>query len=192
MIDNPRQDIPLYGTLKSYFGGFSEEEIARIRVGAIDKKTEGKTSEDKDKTGENVPEENVVVENASEEAVVAVNRPAALIDQLRAYDGELKEKIADFLATLDHYRKMSVYTPIHKLLEALIYTTGYFHYVTAKPGGEQRRANVEMLLSKAAAFEQTSFTVSFISCATLSSCRSMRWITEKRIFWMKMLMLCGL
>ncbi len=52
---------------------------------------------------------------------------------------------------------MSVYTPIHKLQEALIYTTGYFQYVTAKPGGEQRRANVEMLLSKAVAFEQTSF-----------------------------------
>lgn len=134
VIDNPRQDIPLYGTLKSYFGGFSEEEIARIRVGA-----------------------NTVVENASKETVVAVNRPTALIDQLRVYDGELKEKIADFLATLDHYRKMSVYTPIHNLLEALIYTTGYFQYVTAKPGGEQRRANVEMLLSKAAAFEQTSF-----------------------------------
>lgn len=121
VIDNPRQDIPLYGTLKSYFGGFREEEIARIRVGSTD------------------------------------NRPAALIDQLRAYDGDLKEKIADFLVTLDYYRKISVYTPIHKLLEALIYTTGYFQYVTAKPGGEQRRANVEMLLSKAAAFEQTSF-----------------------------------
>lgn len=137
VIDNPRQDIPLYGTLKSYFGGFSEEEIARIRVDETVKKIAGK--------------------GALEEAAVTVNRPAALIDQLRAYDGELKEKIADFLATLDHYRKMSVYTPIHKLLEALIYTTGYFQYVTAKPGGEQRRANVEMLLSKAAAFEQTSF-----------------------------------
>lgn len=137
VIDNPRQDIPLYGTLKSYFGGFGEEEIARIRVDETVKKIAGK--------------------GALEEAAVTVNRPAALIDQLRAYDGELKEKIADFLATLDHYRKMSVYTPIHKLLEALIYTTGYFQYVTAKPGGEQRRANVEMLLSKAAAFEQTSF-----------------------------------
>ena len=93
----------------------------------------------------------------SEEAVVAAGKPMALIDQLRAYDGDLKEKIADFLTILEHYRQMSVYTPIHKLLEALIYTTGYFQYVTAKPGGEQRRANVEMLLSKAVAFEQTSF-----------------------------------
>lgn len=137
VIDNPRQDIPLYGTLKSYFGGFSEEEIARIRVGETGRKIAGK--------------------GALEEVAVTVNRPAALIDQLRAYEGELKEKIADFLTTLDHYRQMSVYTPIHKLLEALIYTTGYFQYVTAKLGGEQRRANVEMLLSKAAAFEQTSF-----------------------------------
>lgn len=157
VIDNPRQDIPLYGTLKSYFGGFSEEEIARIRVGETGRKIAGKDAEDKDKTGENVPEENSLEGNDSVEDAVTVNKPAALIDQLRAYEGELKEKIADFLATLDHYRQMSVYTPIHKLLEALIYTTGYFQYVTAKPGGEQRRANVEMLLSKAAAFEKTSF-----------------------------------
>ena len=157
VIDNPRQDIPLYGTLKSYFGGFGEEEIARIRAGVTDKKIEGKASEDKDKEGEDTSEENTVVGNDSAEAVMAANKPTALIDQLRAYEGDLKEKIADFLTILDHYRQMSVYTPIHKLLEALIYTTGYFQYVTAKPGGEQRRANVEMLLSKAVAFEQTSF-----------------------------------
>ena len=157
VIDNPRQDIPLYGTLKSYFGGFGEEEIAGIRAGVTDKKIEGKASEDKDKVAENTSEENTVVGNDSAEAAVAANKPMALIDQLRAYEGDLKEKIADFLTILDHYRQMSVYTPIHKLLEALIYTTGYFQYVTAKPGGEQRRANVEMLLSKAVAFEQTSF-----------------------------------
>lgn len=157
VIDNPRQDIPLYGTLKSYFGGFSEEEIARIRVSATEKKIAGEDAEDNEIIGKDAEDNEIGEKEASGEAVVTGNLPAALIDQLRAYDGELKEKIADFLAVLDHYRKMSVYTPIHKLLEALIYTTGYFQYVTARPGGEQRRANVEMLLSKAAAFEQTSF-----------------------------------
>lgn len=157
VIDNPRQDIPLYGTLKSYFGGFSEEEIARIRVSATEKKIAGEDSADNETAGKGATDNEITGKDALEEAAVTGNLPAALIDQLRAYDGELKEKIADFLAVLDHYRKMSVYTPIHKLLEALIYTTGYFQYVTARPGGEQRRANVEMLLSKAAAFEQTSF-----------------------------------
>lgn len=32
VVDNPLQDIALFGTLKSYFGGFSDEEIAAIRV----------------------------------------------------------------------------------------------------------------------------------------------------------------
>ncbi len=31
VLDNPRQDIPLFGTMKSVFGGFSEEEIAGLR-----------------------------------------------------------------------------------------------------------------------------------------------------------------
>lgn len=31
VIDNPLQDIPMYGVLKSFFGGFSEEEIALLR-----------------------------------------------------------------------------------------------------------------------------------------------------------------
>ena len=35
VIDNPYQDIPLYGTMESFFGGFSREEIAEIRAGAV-------------------------------------------------------------------------------------------------------------------------------------------------------------
>lgn len=31
VLDNPRQDIPLFGMMKSVFGGFTEEEIALIR-----------------------------------------------------------------------------------------------------------------------------------------------------------------
>ena len=31
VIDNPLQDIPMFGVLRSFFGGFSEEEIARLR-----------------------------------------------------------------------------------------------------------------------------------------------------------------
>ena len=31
VIDNPLQDVPLFGVMRSYFGGFTEEEIARLR-----------------------------------------------------------------------------------------------------------------------------------------------------------------
>lgn len=38
ILDNPLQDIPLYGVLHSYLGGFSEEEIALIRASHPKKK----------------------------------------------------------------------------------------------------------------------------------------------------------
>ncbi len=36
VLDNPLQDIPLFGVLKSYFGGFNDEEIAEIKAGCRD------------------------------------------------------------------------------------------------------------------------------------------------------------
>lgn len=38
VLDNPGQDIPLFGVLKSVFGGFSDEEAARIRSHGEDRK----------------------------------------------------------------------------------------------------------------------------------------------------------
>ena len=118
VIDNPLQDIPLYGTLKSVFGGFTEEEIAKIRTG---------------------------------------DKRKPLYETMLSYEGPLQEKIQTFAAWVTELRGKSAYTPIHKLIQEILTETGYLDYVTAKPGGEQRRANVEMLLVRAAAFENTSY-----------------------------------
>ncbi len=141
VIDNPLQDIPLYGTMKSFFGGFTEEEIALIRS--------GRPREEEDGAVGSKPAEKQETEKA--------NNSRYLMKQLEAYRGELQEKVDAFLMMLSRYRQLAVYTPIHKLLQTLIYDTGYLEYVSAKPGGEQRKANVEMLMTKACAFEQTSF-----------------------------------
>ena len=47
--------------------------------------------------------------------------------------------------------------PIRELLETLIRDCDYLSYVTALPTGSRRRANVEMLLTKASDFEKTSY-----------------------------------
>ena len=47
--------------------------------------------------------------------------------------------------------------PIHQLIEEFLKETGYLYTVSALPGGEQRRANVEMLLTRAENFEKTSY-----------------------------------
>ncbi len=119
VLDNPTQDIPLFGVMKSIFGGFTEEEIAQLR------------STDKEKS--------------LWEAVQ------------QAPDQELQEKCRRFLERINAYRQYTVYMPIRQLLETILREYDYLQYVTAMPGGSKRRANVEMLLTKASDFEKTSY-----------------------------------
>lgn len=66
-------------------------------------------------------------------------------------------KLRNCLEQIAHFRKMVAYTSIHELLWKILEETGYDDYVAALPGGEQRKANVEMLVEKAIAFESTSY-----------------------------------
>ena len=69
----------------------------------------------------------------------------------------LKEKLSDFLSTYESFRCQVPYIAIHVLLWKVLEETGYRDYVAALPGGEQRAANLEMLVEKAVAFEGTSY-----------------------------------
>ena len=68
------------------------------------------------------------------------------------------EKIVTFLTKLNHFRDKSELLTVSDLLWELIYDTGYYDYVGTMPAGTQRQANLDMLLSKAAAFEKTSYS----------------------------------
>lgn len=68
-----------------------------------------------------------------------------------------EKKLSAFYEILDQFRDMSTYMPIHELLWKILEETGYGLFIEAMPGGAQRKANVEMLVEKAAAFEGTSY-----------------------------------
>lgn len=136
VLDNPRQDIPLYGMLKSLFGGFSEEEIAILRAGKKDC---------------------CLYEALCRwEAGERESREIPGVEE--AVDGErLAQKASAFLEKLRRYRSYTVYLPIRELLQKLVEEHDYLNYVTALPAGSKRRANVEMLFTKASDFEKTSY-----------------------------------
>lgn len=69
----------------------------------------------------------------------------------------LVERLKVFLETFEDFRNQVPYVAIHVLLWQLFEKTGYGDYVAALPGGEQRAANLEMLVEKAVAFEGTSY-----------------------------------
>ena len=72
-------------------------------------------------------------------------------------DENLKERITDLLRKYERFRRKVPYTAIHTLLWDIIEETGYGDYVASLPSGEQRKANLEMLVEKAVSFESTSY-----------------------------------
>lgn len=148
VLDNPRQDVPLFGVMKSLFGGFSEEEVARIRSAhkgcslyeAVKRFAQG--AQEMDSRGAQPPEE--------------IDRREEGLPALPEESG-LREKARRFLEVLGKYRRCTVYVPVRELLTMLVTDFDYLNYVTALPAGGKRRANVEMLFTRASDFEKTSY-----------------------------------
>ncbi len=132
ILDNPLQDIPLAAVLRSAIGRFTDEELAKIRL-------------------------------------VAKNEPnVSFYDCCRRYmtgeafletpsDNLIVEKLRIFFDTYENLRARCAHTPVHQLIWELLDVTGYGEYAAALPAGQQRQANLNMLVEKAIAYESTSF-----------------------------------
>ena len=70
---------------------------------------------------------------------------------------KIREKLEKCLGQMDELRLIVPYTPMHELLWKILDRTEYGDYVAAMPGGAQRRANLDMLIEKARAYEATSY-----------------------------------
>jgi len=130
ILDNPMQDIPLTAVLRSPMAGLNDEELALLRL----------------------REKNVrfyiCVQQACEEALKRGEKESL---------NPLEQKLADFYRTYRKLRALVPDTPIHELIELLLKETGYGDYAAAMPAGARRKANLEMLVEKAIAYENTSY-----------------------------------
>lgn len=72
-------------------------------------------------------------------------------------DERIQKRLGKFLDVFERFRRRVPYTAIHTLLWQLFTETGFADYMATLPGGEQRAANLEMLLEKAVVFEGTSY-----------------------------------
>lgn len=166
VLDNPRQDIPLFGVMQSVFGGFTQEEIAQIRSGgeghSRKRMTLYEALKEVAQSGRTVEEGE---ETSAGETAGAAGAGKNTLETAKVPEGpesmepetELSQKADTFLQRIDHYRDLTPFTSIRDLLQRILDDHDYLNYVTALPAGSKRRANVEMLLTKASAFEKTSY-----------------------------------
>jgi ATP-dependent helicase/nuclease subunit A len=135
VLDNPLQDIPLFGVMKLPYFGFNDVELAYIKCSVRD----------------------YLNNNDMAEKKLFLYEQVKLFKEIGNFNQVSKEKIDRLIDTITLYRKKVSYTPIKELINELIDKTGYEAYVGSMPGGDQRIANIELLLEKAGAFENTSF-----------------------------------
>ena len=136
VINNPNDDIAMFGSLTSLFGDMSDEDIAILR-GCFSSSLYSAMTQ-----------------------LITCDMDALLVDLTGLKKEELirvKEKSEHFLLKLKEYCHKSVYTPVHELIREIIYDSDYMNYMGALPMGEQRCANIRALLGKAAGFEEDGF-----------------------------------
>ncbi len=139
VVDNPMQDIPLAAVMRSPMVSMTDEEMAwlvaaykRAPEKGQDRGVYGAFMHWKENGGEGV--------DAPEEAVRSIG-----------------EKLACLETLLEGLRRDARYLPVHQLLYRAFEASGYYDYVSAMPAGETRRANLDMLVEKAIAYEATSY-----------------------------------
>ena len=134
LIDNPMQDIPLAGVLKSPIGGMKDRELAIVMA-------EFKKNPDR---GEDVG------------FYGAVKRYLEKHGESEE-DAVIYRKLAAFRNLLTTLRKESMYLPVSRLIYRIFDLTGYDKYAAAMPAGKTRQANLAMLVQKAEDYEKTSY-----------------------------------
>ena len=134
LIDNPMQDIPLAGVLKSPIGGMKDRELAIVMA-------EFKKDPDR---GEDVG------------FYGAVKRYLEKHGESEE-DAVIYRKLAAFQNLLTTLREESMYLPVSRLIYRIFDLTGYDKYAAAMPAGKTRQANLAMLVQKAEDYEKTSY-----------------------------------
>ena len=149
IIDNPMQDIPLAAVLHSPFYGFTSEELAEI-VAVYPREMGGGLY-----GALLFYREHMGVPMEEEDTVIDLSQAEQSGEVVEIYS--LSEKVKEFLTELEEYREQAAYMPLHAFLEQVLEQSGYRDYVSLMPGGERRRANLDMLLQKALVYESTSY-----------------------------------
>lgn len=130
IIDNPYQEIPLAAILRAPFISCNENELLALRT-----------------LYPNIELYDAVVRYIEmEEFDVEVRKTS-----------ELKEKLRRFIDQFGILRREALLRPIHELIERMYTLTGYKYYVSFMENGEQRKINLEYLLTQARRFSESSY-----------------------------------
>lgn len=146
LIDNPMQDIPLAGVLKSPIGGMKDRELAIVMA---DFKRDPDRGED---IGFYGAVKHYLEKHGKHDETMASARTGEESEEETIF-----RKLQTFMDLLAELRRESLYLPVSRLIGRIFDRTGYDKYAAAMPAGKTRQANLAMLVQKAEDYEKTSY-----------------------------------
>lgn len=129
IIENPYQDIPLLGVLRSPIGGFSDDDLVNIRLSG-----EGYIYA----AMKSLAEKSAAGELSGDADLTAV-------------------KTAEFLKKLERWRGYAKYMPSDRLLWTLYEETEIYGFVGALYGKDEAQANLRLLFERAKKYEKSGY-----------------------------------
>ena len=128
LINNNMQDIPLVAVMRSPIGGFTETELARIRL-----------------------------ENKGRPFYNAVKYYKVGLENMTDDEERLRNKCRRFIGDLNRWRGYVKMKPIASLIWTLYQETGLYDFMGALEGGEEAQANLKLLYERARRYEASGF-----------------------------------
>ncbi|MGN0394219.1 MAG: helicase-exonuclease AddAB subunit AddA [Coprococcus sp.] len=136
VVDNVYLDYDMAAVLRSPLVGLNEEQLAHI-VGIYNQHMKQQKNENALKNG-------------------------MLYDKIVYYtelglENDINSKLTSFLDMLRHLKSEKNYMSISDMIRYILDETGYYWFVAAMGMGRRRQANIDMLINKADAYEESSF-----------------------------------
>lgn len=128
VVDNVYQDIPMASVMLSSIGGFTEEELTKLRI---------------------------LVREPMREQYTLYDLMCLYLQE--GAEEELRAKIQHFYKDLQYFREQKKEQPLGVLLWDIYQRTGFYYDVQLMPDGAKRKENLLMLLKKAEDYEKTVF-----------------------------------
>lgn len=160
VLDNPKSDIDFAGFLLSYFGGFTENDLARIRIaypsiplysaclsyaGVAETCGDNIANEigfeieiEESNLGDFSKDDNELKEpfvESKESKGGEAGEPSVERQEIKERK-EIEKRLKDKLNFIEEYRLKASYKSVSELLEGALFDTAYDAYLLAKGGGE--------------------------------------------------------
>lgn len=118
VMDSPKQDLPLLAVMRSVFGGFTDEELAQIKLAYRASGGSGKFFYD-------------AAEYVRDDVHAA-----------------LHEKVLHFYESMDRYRKISTFQKLSYVLSLAVSECGYDRYLLSQKYGREKYLKASAFLAK--------------------------------------------